>query len=101
MPSSEPAASASAMSLRRPTVLRPRLALRLWSGLRLRLGRRLAETALEVVEDEPRRGLGRRGRGDHRLALADDEQASVAGRGLELRDVAFGRLRSLLEQRAR
>src|SRR3954466_15643162 len=80
---------------RRRRLLRGRLRsrlrrrLRLGSGLRfwLRLRRRLdaAERVLEVVEDEPDGRRRRSRRGDRQLALARDEDTSLAGRDLELR----------------
>jgi hypothetical protein len=42
---------------------------------------------LQVVEHEADRRLRSRGRGDQPTALADDEDAAVDGRDLDLRDV--------------
>src|SRR3954470_9459047 len=52
-------------------------------GIALRGGR--AKRALQVVEDEADRRLGTGRRGDRALALADDEDAAVERRRLELR----------------
>src|SRR5215218_1370331 len=95
MPRSDPTTKPSAMSLRGLIALRPGVSL----GLRLRSGLgRSPQGALEVVEDEPGRRLGRGRRGNHRRAVLDDEQASVRGRRLDLGQLAFGDLAGLLDQ---
>src|SRR5262245_10936785 len=109
MPRSEPTARPIAKSLRLSTALRPG---RLGCGLRLRRGLRLRlcpglwlrflgglpEAGLEVVEDEPGGGLDPRRGCDQQVALADDEQAAVAGGGLEVREVTSGGPICFLEQ---
>src|SRR6266511_265303 len=87
----EPAASSSARSLRRPTRLRP---------LRLPLSGR-AQGTLEVVEHEARGGL-RPGDGrDQPVSVADDEEAALGGRGLQLRELTLSHLLGCLEERPR
>src|SRR5260221_11516729 len=59
--------------------------LRLW-----RVGLGVPEAALEVVEDEPDRRSRPGRRGDPPRAVADDEDAAIRRRRLELRDRALG-----------
>src|SRR3981081_4217555 len=71
-------------------------------SLRLRrLGIDVSQAALQVVEDEADRGRRTRRRRDPPRLVADDKDAAVGGRGLELRDRALGAERTrALEQPA-
>src|ERR1700675_1361468 len=70
------------------------LALGRWllRGCRLRRGVDRAQGRLEVVEDEAGGWVAAGGRRDDRLAGANDEDAALAGRDLELRQRALAGL---------
>src|SRR2546423_2808629 len=97
----KPTRPPSASSLRAIGVLDllARAPLRLRLRLVLRGG---AKTALEVVEDETDRRLGRRRRGDQAAVAAYNEDAALGGRNLGLvrRGRAVGR-RGCVQQPAR
>ena len=86
MPASEPAASTTPVTTLRRGIVPDRLGAPAWSAFRLRLllVGDAAQTALQVVEDEPDRRLGGRGRGDRPLLVADDEDTPLGGCDLEL-----------------
>src|SRR5919197_228381 len=81
--SAKPTRAPSPSSLRTVVVLPRRAALRLRPRL-LRACGRSAQTALQVVEDEPDGRLGRRRRGDQPAVVADDEDAPLGSRDLDL-----------------
>src|SRR5919204_1177395 len=62
--------------------------LRLLPARPLAVAGQAAEAALQVVEDEADGRLGPGRRRDYLLAVADDEDVSRRGRGVELRDRA-------------
>src|SRR3954454_21903199 len=87
------AAAAEATASRKP-VRKLRAFIRLLPRTRLALGLRLrflfaeaAQTALEVVEDEPHGRLGPRRRRDHTVTVCDEEHAAAAKGDVELHEL--------------